>query len=202
MGFQSGFSSLTKYKDTTINEAISIDRLSRSFVDYNDFDPQFIEKLEYYRQNREGDCDELVKTLSMWFSAGKRYLDEYIVSKLRPVFKDDESAYYGVDARFIQEGIVWASNELQKTTIFPIEIIKAYTDGKNKIDTLFRCEGLEVLDEHGNRRFLDCKDNYFFIAEKGYDEDCAYVLNSFIKTLKKISSLDLDKTLIWYYRSY
>lgn len=204
MGWECGFESLTKFKDTTVEDAIKISRI----LDEPGFDAdldemnKYQDQLKHYKYHKEGDHERTPYLINYWCSAGKAYLDDYIISHLEPVFEGEDEFYYGIDIKFVNDAIIWASNELQKVKLEPIEIIKAYTDEKDRIGSLVKCEGLEVLDERGNRRFVNLNSNYFFVAEKDYDEDKQYILENFIETMKIISKMDFEKNLIWYFRSW
>jgi hypothetical protein len=204
MGWECGFESLTKFKDTDVSEAINVTRILEDSTFEADIDvlDSLQEKLKHYKYHKEGNYDRVPYTINYWCSAGKTYLDDYITAHLEPVFNGEEEFYYGIDLKFVNDAIIWASNELQKVKLEPIEVIKAYTDEKDKVGSLVKCEGLEVLDEYGNRKFISTESNYFFVAEKDYYEDRQYVLENFIETMKIISKMDFEKNLIWYYRCW
>ena len=198
MGFECGFLSLNKHKDTTVEEAIKLSR-AHDTDESVDLDDRLEKLMSYYKFHPEGEYGELPLTVNHWCSGGYKYLDEFITSHLNPY---DENSYTGIDKNFIEKGISWAAQELCKIQLKPVQVLKAYKDENKKIETLMSCDGLEVLDENGNRKFVNISKDYIFIADGEYDEDRQYVLESFIETLKLIEKMDLENNLLWYFRGW
>ena len=196
MGWECGFLSLNKYKDTTVLDAI---KLARAFDSHEELDGHLGQLMSYYKFHPEGQYGDLPLTVNYWCSAGKQYLDDFITSHLS-VF--DENAYIGIDKEFIEKGISWAAQELCKIQLKPVQVLKAYKDENKKIETLMSCDGLEVLDENGVRKFINISKDYIFISDEEYDEDRQYVLESFIDTLRLLDKIDLKENLVWYFRSW
>ena len=152
MGFECGFLSLNKHKDTTVEEAIKLSR-AHDTDESSELDERLEKLMSYYKFHPEGEYGELPLTVNYWCSGGYKYLDEFITSHLNPY---DENSYTGIDKNFIEKGISWAAQELCKIQLKPVQVLKAYRDENKKIETLMSCDGLEVLDENGNRKLWIC----------------------------------------------
>lgn len=137
----------------------------------------------------------------------QRILDGFITDHLTR-FDNDGNYYVGIDRTFIEEGMKWVDEQLEDCKLIPVAVIHAYKENKNGDIKLVPCDGLEIknLETDEIRRirtnFDEDEIETIYVPSKNFDDDRRYYLESFKETLFKLSQLDLDNELVWYWRSY
>ena len=232
MGWDAGFSRTRKYDEMTLNDYLNIreylewednEWAQEHYPNYCDYwrsmnndtstPPMLNERLLKQVKDNEKHFDEFdrivydydIEKWSTWYSHD--ILDGFICEHLT---KHDEDGFYytGITKEFIEEGFKWVNEQLADCRLIPVEVKYSFRYTKDEEINLLKCDGIEVEDpETGNTWRIETNvDNVLgeniWVASDDYCDEKKYVLDSFKECLTKLSQLDLDKELIWYWRSY
>lgn len=212
MGFECGFDRVKKFKDTDVKNVLAVSNYVqwrdnewnrenyKTFFEYcsaMDYDYDAIPEqsvIEYYDKNRIGQWNSIPETIEYWCSSG-RLIDSFMQKYLG---KED---YIRINNDILNELSEWLDEKLNVHKLVPVQIIRAYKDEDNKVKTLFDCEGVEVVDEEGNRKFVNGSSDIIFVGSDGFDSEERYTLEKLQDTIKRMKKL-LRGNIIWYWRSY
>lgn len=139
----------------------------------------------------------------------QRYLDGFICNNLEKVECLDDQVYGPVTREFITTTLNWVNKELKENRLIESIVNYCYKINPDETISLIPCDGIVALNiETGEERRIytafdegeGCGNVY--VPSREYDDDKNYYLNSFKEALIKMSTMDLDNNLIWYWRSY
>lgn len=172
-------------------------------------DPDKVEFYDTHRFEIEYDWQTegyTSKTIDYWCSIG-RYLDEeFIYDEVRHLEPYKYCEDYGpLDMNFVNKGLDWVKEELEKNQMIPVNIVKGYQYVDEDYNTqTVTIDGIEVEDEDGNIRKLDCEyDNVFVSKNRYFDPERFNALERFRDCLFEIKKiLEEDKYIVYYFRSY
>lgn len=155
MGFECGFSTVKKYKDTTLEEfnnissylywkkeikdlVISNDDKGKwstyeDFWKYSCFDEEKLEypgepdqeKVEYYDTHRQGEYNSIAEDIHYWCSSG-RYIDDFCLNSIKHNVMDDYRL--PVTKEWIQEALEWVDSKLDENELMPVKICRSFKE--------------------------------------------------------------------------
>lgn len=139
----------------------------------------------------------------------QRILDGFMCSNLEEVEGLDGMVYGPVTKEFILNALMWVEEELSDNKLIESSVKYCFKDNDDGTISLIPCDGIVAINvETGEeRRVYSAFDEEegcgnVYVPSSDYDDDKIWYLNSFKDALIKMSSMDPDANLIWYWRSY
>ena len=173
-------------------------------------DLDLVEKIESNEKTENYGFTDYETDIVSWGTwDSQRILDCFICSNLKEVEGLDGMVYGPVTKEFISTALMWVEEELSDNKLIESSVKYCFKDNDDGTISLIPCDGIVAINvETGEERRIytafdeeeGCGNVYVQSSE--YDDDKIWYLNSFKDALIKMSSMNPDVNLIWYWRSY
>lgn len=216
MGIEFGFDKAKRYKDTTIQELRRIETyhnwktwnskaytLEEYMEMYGESGPlPSQDKIDFYMneyKKNKGDMTDNIGFICGWDNT---YIAEAVIEKLHSVSNDYYGEYDGVTPEVIDELKNWVDEELKKHELTPVYIREGIAIDENNKETVVNLSRLVVENEDGDD-FLFKINSYtrVFIPGEEFDGYKGNSLENFRKILDKVSDVDQNEYIVWFFVS-